>query len=345
MIAVVVVVLVIVVIVVVSHLSSLRFSTTYRHHECEIFSESEPEAAESGYKWKNCEKNPGHVKFISAPDFTENYLSKLHSEAQREVLQARVDLTVRLRVNWTSQDRQDDDEFSAVRGTKLRRFGTGCILDVSYPVDDEPCPCPECDEKIVRKHWAFPVLTARHVVYDTEEAKQTKVDLFYDDESCEQNGRMKTLWGLEVLKTSVESDECTMLCVTHDEDLGERLESICRCVHGSEPGEPFNLADLGWAESCGKDYQHVMVVSHPHGQPKKITVGEVVRETEEAGTFDNPAIFYNTPTCAGSSGAPLNVFGKTPTLLYYFWYSSVHSGRCGESSTDPCDQLNFGLCW
>ena len=160
--------------------------------------ESGPEAEESARAWERCEKNPGHEYFISASDFRDTYLPTVHTDKHRDVLRAWIDLTVRLRVNWTSPDRPDDQAFSGLRGMKSLRVGT--VWDVSDPVTDKPCPGDKCDEKIVRKSWIFRVRTAQHVVYNTEEAKATKVDLFYDDENCQKDGRLKTASAVKVVQ-------------------------------------------------------------------------------------------------------------------------------------------------
>ena len=117
----------------------------------------------------------------------------------RDVFRSMIDLTVRLRLYWTSPDRPDDDEFSNHRGTVTPRMGTGFIRRVSDPVSDKPCPCDKCNGEITRKFWRLEVRTAAHVVYNTEEAKSTRVDLFYDDDSCKFDGRMVTLTGLRVV--------------------------------------------------------------------------------------------------------------------------------------------------
>ena len=93
---------------------------------------------------------------------------------------------------------------------------------------NEPCPCVYCDGQKVRKYWRFGVVTAQHVVYDTEEAKRTRVDLFYDDETSRQDGKVVSVWALRVDGSYTENDRCVMECVTHDERIGEMVESLRR---------------------------------------------------------------------------------------------------------------------
>ncbi|GFR84412.1 hypothetical protein ElyMa_000671000 [Elysia marginata] len=120
-------------------------------HECAIFSSREHEAAESFWGYKNCEKNPGHKNFISFQDFKDNYLPRLQSDKHREKFRSRIDQTVRLRVNCTSQARPDDNDMAEYRGTSIMRVGTGYVWDVEKPKYDKPCDCPKCGGNVARK--------------------------------------------------------------------------------------------------------------------------------------------------------------------------------------------------
>ncbi|RUS90164.1 hypothetical protein EGW08_002043 [Elysia chlorotica] len=300
-------------------------------HECEILGSGQ-EAEEGGTRWKACKKNPGHEKFISVQDFSDFYLSKLDTASQRDRLKAVIDLTVRLRVNCTSVDRPDGSPFSGARGSDILRLGTGFIQDVKGPLSIKHCPCAECNGKVLRKFWIFMVYTAHHVVYNTEEAKATKVDMFYDCDSCLRDGRMKSTLGFEVIKTVPENDVCHMLCVTHDEALGERLKSA-ELSWGSG-GYTLNLSGLDLLPPCERRVFLTLVVSHPHGQAKRITLGEG-RESE------SPHVEYNAATCPGSSGAP--VFECTTDLgdgRILLWLPPVHSGCLPAASAQPQGQTD-----
>ncbi|GFS27906.1 hypothetical protein ElyMa_005316100 [Elysia marginata] len=326
------------------------------HHECEVFSGSEHEAAESERNWNGCEKNPGHKQFISAQNFTENYLPRLQSDQKRGMLKNLIDLTVRLRVSCTSLHRPDDDDLAAHRGTGKLRTGTGFIYDVHDPDYNKPNLLNEGLGNETKKHWRFYVQTACHVVYNTEEAKETKVDLFYDENSCERDGRMKSVWGVRVINSTPGIDWCSMLCETCDEDLGKRIESAVRCRFYDDKLKPEDIFDLGllklqhYDEKC----QPVVIVSHPHGQPKQITVGELKtwqrssikhqvlikkKGCYEYDWVDEGRVEYTTPTCPGSSGASVLVWDRDlGKFSYFLWFSPVHSG--GVSKTSSSTQHN-----
>ncbi|GFR93952.1 hypothetical protein ElyMa_006238500 [Elysia marginata] len=310
------------------------------HHECEILWGREHQTVVSDYKWKNCKKNPGHEQFISAKDFKDNYLSRLQTGKRGKELRAMIDLTVRLRVSRTSQDRPDDDELAKIRGSNALRLGTGFIRGVRDPLYNKPCPCNECEGKVTRKHWRFYVQTALHVLFNTEEAKRTKVDMFYDDIDCIGDGRMKTVWGLEVVESTLNRDFSSILCVTHDDDLGERIKSAWHCWDDNEI-KPQDLSHLDLLPSWERQCDPALIISHPHGQPKKITVGEVQHLVE-----NNPLVKYNTATCAGSSGAPVFVIYQCIEKFRYLeWFAPVHCGSYTEASIGKKsvqEQLNYG---
>ena len=163
---------------------------------------------------------------MSVNDFIDS-LSCSEGDPVREWVRATADLTVKLRVGYTSQDRPDGYPFSGVRGTSIPRVGTGLIWRVDSEIN-EPCPCDNCDGQEVRKCWRFRVVTAQHVVYDTEEAKRTRVDLFYDDETSRLDGKVVSVWALRVVWSDAVDDWCSMECVTHDERIGEMVESLVR---------------------------------------------------------------------------------------------------------------------
>ena len=200
------------------------------HNECQALGKVREcdEAAESLAAWENCSKNPNHKHFFPVQDATTIPLLRSLSDKDREWLRLTGDLTVRLRVNYTSRSRPDGYPFSYLRGLGDLRLGTGFIWSVNSVSQgcNEPCPCDICDKQEVRKHWIFLVRTAQHVVYDTSEAKETKVDLFYDDERSQADGKMVTVQavGVEISKSA--SDTCSFYCVTHDEMIGRRVELI-----------------------------------------------------------------------------------------------------------------------
>ena len=309
------------------YLSSLYLTG---HHECEIL-DVEPEAeVEAGLtRWQKCEKNPGHKNFIPAKDFVDNYLPKVHSDNQRNRVQAAFDLTVKLKIKGTSSERPDVYPFYVDRKKNPTRLGTGFIRCISDPEPDNPC--------VVYKTWRVLIRTARHNVFNTEEAKLTEVHLFYDERNCRSDGRMKVMTGLEVEMVEPDKDACRMVCVTHDEALASRIKSAARCWWTGRG--PLDLSGLDILPPCDIGFHNTLIVSHPHGQTKKITLGKA-REEE-----DNLQETYNTPTCPGSSGAPMFWIYTHPGDKRYYLFPIIHAGNFDLKSTQHQDQLNIQEFW
>ena len=301
---------------------------------------------------------------MSVNDFLDS-LSLSEGHLFCEWVRAAADLTVRLRVGYTSQDRPDGDPLCGDRGKSIARVGTGLIWRV-YSKINEPCPCVYCDGQEVRKYWRFDVQTAQHVVYDTEEAKRTRVDLFYDDETSRQDGKVVSVWALRVDWSDAESDRCRMECVTHDERIGEMVESLrrrwrsltkdtrSRPIYFKKSSLLDRLREAVATRSrsrpiysmmsslSGEGQFYTLIISHPHGQAKKITLG---KERPTVKGDDSDYREYETATCPGSSGAPVILLytkGDDVFLRHgnYGYYGYIHSGT--QSSSVSTDQINYG---
>ena len=282
---------------------------------------------------------------MSVNDFIDS-LSCSEGDQFREWFRVTADLTVKLRVGYTSQDRPDGDPFCGIRGKSIPRVGTGWIWNVgsSDVVFTEVRPCGNRDGQEVRKYWKFNVHTAQHVVYNTEEAKRTRIDLFYDDETPCKDGKVISVWPLRVDRSNTEYDWCVMECVTHDEGIGERVKSLSRRWHSLY--EDIRSTQIYFKKSSlsdeGQDY--TLIISHPHGQAKKITLGKQ-RPPVKDGDYRHGYQEYETATCPGSSGAPvfmLDTKGDDVFLRHHVfgYHGYIHSGT--QSSSVSTDQINFG---
>lgn len=282
------------------------------YHECAILGTG-PEAAESWLQWQSCEKNRGHRQFIPIKDFAIKHLPlKLRDQQTFETFTTMANLTVRIRVRYTSQDRPDDDPIAEQRGTDALRSGSGFITAVD--VGEGVCKyCLACKWGEGERFWWVYLRTALHVVFDSKEAKATRVDLFCDDEHSDTDGTMKTLQGVEVEMINAEDDFCVMRCVLHDEPLALQLQNFTR---EAKLGMNFKMTYFSmWGRNEFLDHFIVLIVSHPHCQPKMVTVGKMKRVDVKASedrdnafmleSYGPVAFEYATPTCPGSSGAPL----------------------------------------
>ena len=235
------------------------------------------ELAESEYAWNKCTKNRGHLTFIPASGFALHHLPKdFQNPEVLEYVRTVAALTVRLRVGYTSWDRPGHVPFAHHRGSYEPHTGSGLVTDV---IEHEgPCQCSDCTSSpsphAFHKWYEVCVETALHVVYNTEEAKATWVDFFYDDEESVSNGRKKTLWAAEVKREYARGDFCSCVCVTHDHHLVTKLqEYLRRSTKTKFYGLSGRWMQAGWDHVC-------VMASHPHGQPKKITIGRLSNEHE-----------------------------------------------------------------
>lgn len=288
-------------------------------HECEVFG-SGLEAAESEYAWANCSKNPGHTSFIPVNDFSLDHLpERCRKDHNLEYIFALSNLTVRLRVNYTSMERPDGYTFSQSRGLKIPHVGSGWV-DTIRNHSNKNCPCPEC----VNSSSPYPqwfeifVYTACHVVYNTEEANSTTVDFLFDDKEWATNGMMWSVLGREVRMRNLNGDTCRFTCATHDIDLylflNKALHLTMCYTFTSDTRLHALLTEPSWFKMV------VVIISHPHGRSKHITVGDLIRfgcdkNTPSDGLFHDDCLVYRADSCPGSSGALVLTIGSTTKLF------------------------------
>ena len=273
----------------------------------EVFG-NESESMESAESWAACTKNTGHPNFIPYPELCMGHLPKeWQTQDYYDRVKTLANFTARLRVRYTSTERPEGYPFHNVRGTWLQHTGTGWIdpfllrsdqrrFSVCQTHDGGTCPCPGCakrGDQATGEHgvwYEVRVVTARHVVYDRAEAQETHLDFFYDSEKSEFNGEMQTIWGFDICNAHPESDYCVLRCATHNIDLLERLTQSATFI---------DTIPQSVVKPCGPGYVCV-IVSHPHGRPKHVTVGDVLGFHINASYHQ---LSYTTSTCPGSSGA------------------------------------------
>ncbi|KAK0068010.1 hypothetical protein Bpfe_002851 [Biomphalaria pfeifferi] len=291
-----------------------------RTHEAEVSFGGE---ADLHRHKKNCKKDPSHKNFIPVNNFKISHLPWRYQYPEVfELIKTLSDLTVRVGVRYTSLERTEFYPDSAVpypfyayRGRVFMRTGTGSVTDVVKIVgsEDDACPCTECKASgNPKKSWChFDILTATHVVYDSDEAvhAECKVDYVSDDSSD------IVLTGVSA-DAEIESDKCRMVCVSHDLTLADKFtqlldkfKDLCEKVH-----DKFNN---------NKGFETLVVVpSHPHGCPKQISIGKWTKRFDMVESYYT-AFTYNASTCPGSSGAPLFIMARD---VSWWPYTFIHSG-------------------
>ncbi|XP_059160325.1 uncharacterized protein LOC131943946 [Physella acuta] len=284
----------------------------------------------------NCEKNPGHAGFVPINKLSvEQFPVGYHDNNLYELTKALADLTVRIAVKFTSFDRPEfvpgteyPYPFYDSRGQNSLRTGTGKVFHMKKYTEgmDEKygayrtCPCPECDHSDTpsKVWWEIIVVTARHVVYDSSEARQSSCRLWFDEDNCPKFN----IVGYKVNGTSFNEDWSDLVCVTHDLDLGDKLYGMW-----------MRWDDLWFPVSdkykSRRDVDKLtIIVSHPHGCSKQVSIGHWVHK-QEVGRYGT-RYTYTTCTCPGSSGAGVYRLG----WLSCHPHSGTSSGGLNYSGTD-----------
>ncbi|KAI8749333.1 hypothetical protein BgiBS90_032763, partial [Biomphalaria glabrata] len=299
-----------------------------------------------------------HSAFIAIHDFNKSHLPlKLRMDEVVNYILAEAQFTVRVMVYWTSKQRPDDDVCARFRGTQNPRAASGKVL-LSNPKDIKVrrCPVAHCHRHrdLGPDHTVYvvdvKVSTNGRVIFDEEELRRTTVDFFYD--SGNGVGLVRE-YGYQLFPSRSTSDVRYFSIGVHDLKLLQRLERADGCRSACFKSIPH--------EALRAMSAHAIVISHPHGTQKKITVGNVVRITEENLTPDSQAnakmlsemekmwfetrsqlahsqmiaamgqlslpvykVWYDAATCLGSAGAPV-YFGARQTSGIWGPYEAQHA--------------------
>lgn len=298
--------------------------------ECEVWGLGD-ESAESETAWRSCTKNPNHVTFIPASQFNLGHLPRKYRKTPVVEIISRVSiLTVRLRVNLVTKNRPKGYAFAENRGSRVPHVGTGVVQEVE--VGKGRCHCRECSKSTtaqspIKKWFRISIVTAMHVLYDTKEVQSTRIDFFYDNENSAKEGKMKTVWGEKFIWGNISPDICIFTCVTHDEDL---YTLLCYVIG--------QYSTSSGVKQIPRD-TIVVIVSHPHGMPKKVTIGKRLKyksqwERVDAETTNYQLTYvYNADTCPGSSGAlVLAIHYMQPGNYEIQSLGTIHAGGNSEGN-------------
>lgn len=271
--------------------------------------------------FKHCTKNPKHENFIPVDTFSLEHLpDDCRDEELYDCVKILADLTVRILVRVTSPNRPDvwpgtntPYPLHDLRGSNELKTGTGRLWMVSTFTQEQEerrassitsCPCSKCRHSSnPSKIWGeFYVVTATHVVFDETEAKETSCRLFYNGETCPR----VIIDGFDAyFDKALEYDRCWLRCATCDLELVQVVQ------------EKIKSFDTLWEklqekfEPSRDEHKLAIVVSHPHGCSKQISVGQWVDKYNVAGDYKESKFTYTTCTCPGSSGA----------MVYFLGYS------------------------
>ncbi|KAK6980001.1 hypothetical protein BgiMline_020999 [Biomphalaria glabrata] len=320
--------------------ASNDFDRIFGNHETMVSDGSEADLHQEFYC---CEKNPGHPDFIPIKTFSIEHIPQRHQDRDLyDFITSIADMTVRVDVKLTSQNRpmfwpRTDVkypfyEMKDINAGKNRRLGSGRVSLVTKYVDGydadgyknlmsfNVCPCHTCRESVNASTvwWDIEILTATHVVFDDLEAAQTTCRLFYDDKDCP----VVTIDGVCVGFQNIERDWCRLVCVTCNKELGDKLSQMKkRC------NTLWKVVHPKYYDSKKDEHKLMFIVSHPHGRPKYVSIGQWEDRIHLKNfIFNGNQFSYKTSTCPGSSGATVYCLGYTGWWLFQL----VHSGSKSE---------------
>ncbi|XP_059145500.1 uncharacterized protein LOC131932588 [Physella acuta] len=275
---------------------------------------------------KHCSKRDRHGEFIPVNDFSPGHLpSGYHDNDVYQLVKNLAALTVKVAVKFTSLDRPAVVPDTSVpypcfnlRGKNSLRTGTGKIggFRMHKESDGVPCPCGACRESgDPCAVWGeVEVLTAKHVIYDDSEAQAASCWLWYDEEQSP----VVTVTGWKVdNRTNIHLDYCLLHCTTHNLEIFDRLQQahIDFTYHLLVASEKFG--------SQRDENKITIIVSHPHGCTKQVSVGRWVhRQVFMEGIT---RYTYTTCTCAGSSGAFVYRLGTEVSMHPHSGSTPAHS--------------------
>ncbi|XP_059144684.1 uncharacterized protein LOC131931835 [Physella acuta] len=292
------------------------------HCEAEVCEQGE---AELPGRLVSCTKNPGHADFLSVADFSSSHLPEVYQNSRlHDVIDALAGITALIKVYYTSLARPEFHPSTNspypcyhYRGSDVLRTGTARLSQVQKFASVKyrhPCRCHKCQRSThpSRTWGTVEFFTATHIVFDSTEACRATCVLGYDT----PDSTLTYIDGWRVSTADVKDDWCVLTCVTCDTKLLERLQEL---------KSQFN--QLCWREqgslkSLEEERKLTIIVSHPHGGPKRISLGrQTQRLVQYNGGHKCTKYTYTTGTCPGSSGAPVYTAGEER-----FMYPLAHSG-------------------
>ena len=301
-----------------------------------------------------------HDKFIYAGDLGLSHveawlgperMGKLNEDEKKEIvgiIKDMANLVVKIYVPFISLGRPKDDYlFSNKRGKWAGAVGTGKVHyvieskdghwneHITYDGTPLTQSCPQyCSSGTATsdKCWKIGISTARHVLFDNDEAKKSQFIFF--DEQVGGSGAVvsgvrvdvKTETGALVTDSRTEEDSCDMNVYTHDEGLATALAGVCDrwrfktsmmnylcdLVCGDKVDddgsmeytydtdiESYRMKDYDVDINKDKKKLKVVVIGHGHGRTKQISLGEVVAYRQ--GKWGS-GLTYRAVSCPGTSG-------------------------------------------
>lgn len=266
--------------------------------------------------YRHCRKKDTHIKYVPANELSlEHFPDNSKDPMVLEFTEALQQLTGLVEV---------------MEPSGFHSYGS-CIVQ---KVEDIPKPRSSSASKDEGEaSYEVTVATAYHVVSNDQAAGSCYVRLFYD--ILQSYAGQKILHGVKRHTVEDKGDWCALVCRTNDKELVTLLRDLLTKYWqlGCELQEKYAKTNINL----------VIIVSHPHGGPKRVSFGEMKAKTKKRQVRDGQEwcqYSYTAPTCRGSSGGPVYVLGQW-SEGFGFWFGHAHNhsgytsgigGGYGESS-------------
>ncbi|CAL1535612.1 unnamed protein product [Lymnaea stagnalis] len=269
-------------------------------------------------------------------------------------------LVVQITVTYTSAARGPKDEYSEFINTNKTRYGSGFVGAVDEQIMKLRCKRDNCffasehldsstmsspntsfdrsssfdmnanlsspntnspdKPNTIQKHFFYggvTVHTSRHVIFDKSEADNAFVKFFFvgPDGQGVVNGHVAAIVGV-----NSSQDHMTLHVMSHDKNVFNVLPVVLANAKSSYKEMLRSTIRAQHAHGLVNKESWVALISHPHGMPKRITLGRVRKEIEDSDGIKVKK-YYDAPACNGSSGGLV----MTPSLLKLQWPGAVHS--------------------
>lgn len=242
------------------------------------------------------------------------------------------DLTVRVVVRYVSEKRPKIWTGCDSLKDKIVT-GTGYIIKVDRgDVKHGSCLCKECHESpLPTREFAYiDVCTVPKVVCDESELEHSTCDIFFDRNSSSKTGSgVITLNEKSDSKSVIDKHTSKIVFVAHDMSLINRLEELLRKRQSLEQTlvprycpPPHHFQEKKRISSAEPEQPLAIIVSHPHGCSKQISVG-ICTGKYPGSKYGSSRLTYTAATCPGCAGAQVLVVG-----LRRWNTNHVHAGQC-----------------
>lgn len=205
-------------------------------------------------------------------------------------------------------------------------YGSGWVWYI-FKKSNEKCPCQECIySSSPHTQWAeLEINTSRDVIFDETEAANATCYFDYNSDDTDLDLVPRLSHMTYVAKTDHEG-KCAIRACTHDMNLVQKLDQHALRYRNLQE----KVREKYHEDSSLPEQNLTLIVSHPHGLGKCVSVGNTKYRKEKDGMT---VYTYTTPTCSGSSGAPVFILGK-------------QGSKCDHShSISLLSKLNQSAAW